>query len=444
MTLYKKAGVILGLLFGISACAQLEAPSVEADDFVRVDGTRFVLEGEPYYFVGTNFWYGAYLGSPGPEGDRERLLKELDTLKASGITNLRVLAASESSELMRAVQPALIREPGEYNDNLLEGLDFLLAAMGKRDMKAVLYLNNFWQWSGGMSQYVAWFTGEEVLDPDKTGEWNAFMENSARFYRMEEAQALYRDVIETIITRRNSVTGQYYYEDPTVMSWQLANEPRPGSDEHGRPYFQDFKQWVHETARYIDSLAPHQLVSTGNEGAMGTLRDEDLYIIAHASPYVDYLTFHMWLKNWSWFDIHNPEETYDSAIEKAQAYMNRHIDIANKMNKPTVLSEFGAERDEGAFEPGTPTTYRDRIYREVFDLVYERAAEGDAIAGTNFWTWGGLGRAGQEDFMWAQGDDFTGDPPQEHQGLNSVFDADDSTMKIIRKHAEKMHQLSNH
>lgn len=437
-----KVNAVLLLLFWVVGCAQVDSMAVDRNEFVQVEGTQFVLDGNPYYFVGTNFWYGAYLGSPGPEGDRERLVKELDALKANGITNLRVLAASENSELMRAVQPALIEAPGEYNDNLLQGLDFLLAEMAKRDMKAVLYLNNFWQWSGGMSQYVSWFTGEAVLDPDKTGEWNAFMENSARFYRMDEAQDLYREVIGKVITRKNTITGQPYYQDPTVMSWQLANEPRPGSDAHGHPYFQDFKKWVHETAKYIDSLAPHQLVSTGNEGAMGTLGDEDLYIIAHTSPYVDYLTFHMWLKNWSWFDIHNPEATYDSAIENAHDYMNRHIDIANKMNKPIVLSEFGAERDQGQFEPGTPTTYRDRIYREVFDLIHARAEAGDAIAGTNFWTWGGLGRAGQEDYMWAEGDDFTGDPPQEHQGLNSVFDADESTLEIIRAHARDMQKLS--
>ena len=61
--------------------------------------------------------------------------------------------------------------------------------MAKRDMKAVLYLNNFWQWSGGMSQYVAWFNGKPVVDPDVTGDWNAFMDNSASFYREPKAQA---------------------------------------------------------------------------------------------------------------------------------------------------------------------------------------------------------------------------------------------------------------
>src|SRR5690606_7822074 len=83
-------------------------------------------------------------GSASDVGDRARLRQELDLLKNTGINNLRVLAASESSELMRAVRPAVLIAPGEYNEDLLVGLDFLLDEMAQRDMKVVLYFNNFW------------------------------------------------------------------------------------------------------------------------------------------------------------------------------------------------------------------------------------------------------------------------------------------------------------
>ncbi|MGD8176404.1 glycoside hydrolase 5 family protein [Marinimicrobium sp. ARAG 43.8] len=439
---YRPAMLLLMVSTFLGACATSGLPEgVAQNDFVKVEGRHFMLKGEPYYFVGTNVWYGAYLGSVGEEGNRERLIRELDLLKANGVTNLRMLALSENSELTQSVQPAVMEQPGQYNENLLKGLDFLLAEMAKRDMKAVLYFNNFWQWSGGMSQYVSWLTGDPVVDPDLTGKWNEFMDNSARFYRLPEAQRWYRDAIKTVVTRTNTINGRRYNEDPTVMSWQLANEPRPGSHIHGPEHFDAYKTWIHETAKYIHSLAPYQLVSTGSEGARGALDDIELFREAHASPYVDYLTFHMWLKNWGWFDIHNPDATYDSAMATATDYIDLHVSMANTMNKPIVLSEFGAERDEGEFEPGTTTQYRDRIYAEVFEQVYEHAAEGSAIAGTNFWAWGGYGRAAQENFKWLEGDDFTGDPPQEAQGLNSVFDTDDSTLSVIRGHAEKMHSL---
>ncbi len=412
-------------------------------DFVRVQGQQFYRGDKPYYVVGTNFWFGAYLGAPNEIGDRERLLRELDLLKATGINNLRVLAASEASELVRAVRPALIRAPGDYDENLLLGLDFLVDEMAKRDMTLVLYFNNFWQWSGGMSQYVSWFTDTPVFDPDVTNEWNAFMQNSARFYYMDDAQALFRDVIQRIVTRTNTINGKRYNEDPTIMSWQLANEPRPGSDEHGRINADAFVNWIHETSKFIRELAPHQLISTGNEGRMGSIGDIDLYTRAHESPYVDYLTFHMWLKNWGWFDATQPEATYDSALALARNYIREHIEVANKLGKPTVLEEFGAERDGGAFELGSSTVYRDRFYREFFAQLEVHAAAGDAIGGSNFWAWGGYGRAANEDFMWKQGDDFVGDPPQEAQGLNAVFDNDGSTLEIIKAHAAALSRLTN-
>lgn len=447
--------LIIGCSLALLGCNRQEAAAPTAaveskasttaeasySEFVTVNGKQFMLRGKPYYVVGTNFWFGAYLGAPSELGDRDRLRKELDLLKATGINNLRVLASSESSELVRAVRPAIITAPGEYNEDLLIGLDFLLDEMAKRDMHVVLYFNNFWQWSGGMSQYVSWFTGTPVFDPDVTGEWNKFMQNSAMFYRMPEAQALYREVIKRIVTRKNTINGKLYSEDTTVMSWQLANEPRPGNDEEGDANFEVFKTWIHETAKYIKELAPQQLVSTGNEGAMGTVRNIDLFIESHKSPYVDYLTFHMWLKNWGWFDATDPKATYESGLDIAKAYINQHIDLANELNKPIVLEEFGAERDGGSFELSATTVYRDRFYREFFALIEQRAAAGDAIAGSNFWAWGGYGRTTNEDFMWKAGDDFVGDPPQEAQGLNSVFDTDTSTLEIIKAHAETLQTL---
>jgi hypothetical protein len=51
------------------------------------------------------------------------------------------------------IHPALQTAQEIYNEDVFEGLDFLLSEMGKRDMKAVMVLGNFWTWSGGFPQY---------------------------------------------------------------------------------------------------------------------------------------------------------------------------------------------------------------------------------------------------------------------------------------------------
>ena len=420
-----------------AAQAQAKAHS----GFVKVEGTRFTIDGKPYRFAGANFWYGAYLGAADGIGDRARLRDELDQLKAAGIDNLRVLAMSEASGFQRAVRPAVMTAPGEYDERLLQGLDYLLVEMGKRDMKAVLYLNNFWQWSGGMSQYVAWATGEPLSDPDKTGDWNGFMQHSARFYALPKAQAIYRDAIRTVIGRTNRISGVAYVDDPTVMSWQLANEPRPGSQDGGRVNIAAYDKWIDETSGYIKGLAPRQLVSTGSEGAMGSIGDLGLFLQAHKTPNVDYLTFHLWPSNWSWIDHKDPAARLESGLKTSLEYIDRHIDAAGKLGKPIVLSEFGLNRDGGSYDPASGVVARDRFYGAIYERLLQRMQAGDAIAGSNFWAWGGRGRTANADFMWKAGDPFTGDPPQEAQGLFSLFDSDATTLGIVSGHARAIHAI---
>jgi mannan endo-1,4-beta-mannosidase len=249
------------------------------------------------------------------------------------------------------------------------------------------------------------------------------------------------EAIRKVIERRNSVNGVAYANDPTIMAWQLANEPRPGSDAGGHANFAVYRQWIDESAAFIHTLAPKQLVSTGSEGTMGSLGDDDLFIIAHASNNVDYLTFHLWPSNWDWIDQKNPAARLETGLTKSLAYIDRHIDIANKMGKPIVLEEFGMNRDNGAYDATSSVQVRDRFYSEVYARLLQHAKAGDAIAGSNFWAWGGRGRAQHDDHMWQPGDAFTGDPPQEAQGLFSLFDSDASTLRIVSDHARELREL---
>ena len=149
------------------ACVALVAIGCsQPSSLVSVQDGQFVRNGKPFTYIGTNFWYGPILASEGRGGNYQRLTQELDTLKALGITNLRVLVGGDGADgVFSRVEPTLQTAPGVYNDTLLVGLDRFLVELGKRDMQAVLFLNNSWEWSGGYGQYLEWATGEKALIP---------------------------------------------------------------------------------------------------------------------------------------------------------------------------------------------------------------------------------------------------------------------------------------
>ena len=415
------------------------------EHFVRVNGTRFTIDGSPYYFAGTNMWYGCYIGSTGPTGNRDRLCRELDFLAEQGITNLRILAASESSNVKHAAEPAIQPAPGEVDEDLLRGLDFLLAEMADRDMRAVLYLNNFWEWSGGMSAYVAWINGDGGVDPaDTSRPWGDFVEYAATFYANQQANMYYRDHIRRIVTRRNTVNGRPYAEDPTIMAWQLANEPRPGMPgPNGEGNLPAFLDWIESTAAFIHSLDTNHLVSTGSEGTVGCLQSEEHFLRAHWSPQIDYLTVHVWPYNWQWFDPMRPVETLPASKDSSRKYLQRHMELAASLGKPIVLEEFGLSRDSGNVQPGSPTVARDSYFEFLTGVVYDSARSGAPIAGSNFWAWGGEAHGVRNNQLWKPGDQLLGDPPHEPQGFNAIYDTDTTTVDILRRHAEKMNRLKN-
>ena len=430
---------ILPVLLMLASCGMKETP------FITVKDNNFYIGEQEYHYLGTNMWYGPLLGMATEPGDRERLIKELDFLKANGVDNLRVMGASEATRFNNTVRPAFQKSPEEYNEDVFVGMDFLLTEMAKRDMKAVIYLGNFWIWSGGFSQTVGWATGEDNPNPFlENSTWHDFMNYSARMYRNDKAQEYYYNYIKNIVNRKNTITGIQYKDDPTIMSWQLANEPRPGEGDEGRENFEVFLQWVEKSADFIKSIDANHMVSTGNEGLAGCMFDEDLFVKLNKIKNVDFVTAHLWILNWGWFDPLNAEETFPTAKQKATDYLNKHIELCKNINKPLVIEEFGIPRDGHSYATEATTEYRDKYYEMIFDLIYTDAKNGGPMAGSNFWAFGGYGKPGNPDeneSKWYDGDDFTGDPPQEPQGRNAVFSSDNSTVEILKKYAAKMHLL---
>ena len=413
----------------LTACAQTTS-------FVTVKNGHFEKDGKPYYYVGTNFWYGAILGSEGQGGDRARLVKELDYMKEIGIDNLRILVGSDGERgVTTKVEPTLQIRPGVYNDTILAGLDYLLMEMGKRNMVAVLYLNNSWEWSGGYGFYLEHAGEGKQPRPNEDG-YPAYMSAMSKYATNQKAHELFYNYVRFIIGRTNRYTGVKYTEDPAIMSWQIGNEPRA----FDKAVLPAFELWLAEASALIRSLDANHLISVGSEGSWGCENDYDSYTRICADKNIDYCNIHLWPYNWRWARQDHLIEDLPKAKANTKDYIDRHLAICAQLNKPRVMEEFGYPRDDFKFALGTPTKGRDRFYEYVFSLVADNAKEGGYFAGCNFWGWGGFAQPRHEQ-QWQVGDDYTGDPAQEQQGLNSVFSGDESTLHVIKSQVKRMEKL---
>lgn len=449
------------LLFCLLA---LVARAEERTSFVTVRDGKFFLQGKEYRYVGTNLWYGAILGSEGQGGNRKRLVQELDDMRAVGIDNVRVLIGGDGRDgIPSHIAPKLQPEPGVYNDTILAGLDFLMAELEKRDMKAVLYFNNAWEWSGGYGAYLDWvgFSGD-VQSSDGSGKmkhfdltpvpsidgWWEYMQYVSNFILNDKAKALAAEHVRKMVTRVNRYTGQPYKDSKALMAWEIANEPRCFINDE--LHKNKFIEWIDEQSTLIKSLDPNHLVTTGSEGEHGCEDDMRLFNAIHTLPNIDYACIHIWPNNWGWIGKFNqnydadktiaenaPDPIVDNvkvACDSTLAYINRAYKLMEKAGRPMVLEEFGYPRDRFLFTPGSPTKGRDTYYEYVFGII----AESGKIAGCNFWGWGG--KANVKHTIWQRWDDYVCDPAQEEQGLNSVFAVDKSTMEIIKSMTRKINK----
>jgi mannan endo-1,4-beta-mannosidase len=280
-------------------------------------------------------------------------------------------------------------------------------------------LTNFHPWSGGLPQYMAW-AGQAVPAPASTL-WltnQRLSSFTSRFYEIEPATSAFADFVRFLVPQ---------LRDRRAVIWELCNEAR-GFDSQTAP----FQSWLARMAALVKSLAPAQLVTTGSPGTQGMGLGTSL-VHDHASPDIDFVTFHLWPPFWDQNGVRPFGDPKD--LGYAERNIRRHAELATKIAKPVILEAFGYQRDAFGFEPRTPTHQRDRYFDHIYGLCHKLAAD-TTMAGLLPWAWGGNRRPPHPDEPWRSGDPFTGDAPDQPQGRASVYRGD-STLEIIKTWAAR-------
>jgi endo-1,4-beta-mannosidase len=159
----------------------------------------------------------------------------------------------------------------------------------------------------------------------------------SKYATNKKAHELFYNYVRFILGRTNRYTGLKYTEDPAIMSWQIGNEPRA----FDKAVLPDFEQWLAEASALIRSLDANHLISVGSEGSWGCENDYDSYRRICADKNIDYCNIHLWPYNWSWARQDHLIEDLPKAKANTKDYIDRHLEICAKLNKPLVMEEFG-------------------------------------------------------------------------------------------------------
>jgi mannan endo-1,4-beta-mannosidase len=325
--------------------------------FVQTDGARFVIDGRPFRFVGAN------VAVMYRDEDRARMPETMQQAARLGIKVVRVWATGEGGP--NDVQPIsdfndwprthyFRLKPGEWNEDQFVFLDRVIAEAGRNNLRVQLTLTNWWRDTGGITQYLRW-AGIEGADDDQKP-YGINKEKAMLFYTNETARRLYREHVEKIATRRNTVNGVMYRDDPIIFGYELMNEAQCLT---GR--WAERRAWFNEMSTYLKSLDPDHPITPGDWGYRSAAERRE-WLADHALPNIDYCDVH-----------HYPRPDGDVFVDSAKAlgeFIQNRVAAAGFLKKPLVFGEFGMSND--GFKGLSAADW----YRAYFDNAAREGASG--------------------------------------------------------------------
>ncbi|KAE9593336.1 putative mannan endo-1,4-beta-mannosidase [Lupinus albus] len=256
--------------------------------FVQTRNTQFVFNGSTFVFIGFNSYWMMIVAA----SDKSQMPKVSNVFaqaSAAGLKVCRTMAYYDGSNPL-----ALQTSPGVYNEHVFQALDFVVSEARKYNVKLIMSLINNFKDLGGRFQYLQWAkdAGVQIMSDDD-------------FYTNEVVRGYYKNHVKKVLTRVNTITKIAYQEDPTIMAWELINEPR--SDFRNANLLHG---WIEEMAPYVKSIDNKHLLSIGMEGFYGddtpdrkqynpgnyTVGTE--FIKNHLVKEIDFTTIHAYPDNW--------------------------------------------------------------------------------------------------------------------------------------------------
>ena len=325
--------------------------------FVRANRTRFELDGRPFFVNGANNYYASFRS-------KKMVDAVFDVCRGAGFNVLRTWAFYDTA----APDPWVWFQsgPGVFNDgpNGLELLDRAVAMADAAGLKLILPLVNYWPDFGGMDQYCKWLK----------------LAKREQFYTEPAARQAYQDWVRHVLLRTNPLTGRQYRDEPAIMAWELANEPRCEVPNGAAILL----EWTRDMSQFVKSLDGNHLVGLGDEGFFKRARagknhayNGDHGVDCEALMGIGTLDF----------GVCHLYPTYDNDVSPAEfgsRWIREHIEAGKRANKPMLIEEYGVLWNR----PETPKPHehaigsaeeRDRIFDEWWQTIEEHGGSGGCL-----------------------------------------------------------------
>ncbi|KAK8517255.1 hypothetical protein V6N13_092538 [Hibiscus sabdariffa] len=348
--------------------------------FVSANSTHFIVVNDgasaenqsPFYVNGWNsYWLMQESVWAGPS--RSRVSKMLKRGAEMGLTVCRTWAFNDGHG-----PNALQMSPGVFNERAFRGLDYVIVEARKHGIRLILSLVNNLNNFGGKAQYVRWAqeAGNNVSSSSSTDS----------FFSDPMIKDYYKAYVKAILTRKNSLSGVKYVDEPSIFAWELMNEPRCASNSSA-PILQ---AWLTEMAAFVKSLDQKHLVTVGLEGFYGHNTTKGLdanpgewaaslgsdFIQNSAIKNIDFASVHAYPDSWI------PHHDMEAKARFLSQWVDSHIsDGDHLLKKPVLFTEVGSlvhSNNQGVAD-------KDILLKTVYDKIYESAKKRQAGAGALIW-----------------------------------------------------------
>lgn len=330
--------------------------------FVTVSGINFMRNGNQYFFGGTNNYYIIYKSTDMVD----------DLLTTASSNNLKVIRTWGFIDIGNQDGSNSIDGAGKkdsiyfhywdgtapaFNDGPdgIQKLDYVIWKAGQLGIQLIIPFVNNWREFGGMDQYVRW----------KGGNYHD------EFYSDATIKQWYKDYIAHLVNRVNPFTGLAYKDDPTILAWELANEPRCYGSGAPGDYITSsncnttlLTQWVSEMSAHVKSIDIHHLIAVGDEGFYCALGSSNW--IENCSQGVDTVAFSS-LSTVDFMGFHLYPDFWGETPAWGTDWITRHIIDGHNIGKPVLLGEFGIQ----------DKSQRDSIYTTWTKTLYDNNGNGD-------------------------------------------------------------------